>query len=72
MKETYAIDDENNDTYWHDAIAMEMPIIINSVEEFSGDVKELDETGFSKITGHISTEKLVSTPMTIKQMQLQP
>ena len=51
IKEAYEIDRENNNSYWHDAIQQEMSKIINSVEEYTGDIADLK--GFQQITGHI-------------------
>ena len=49
--EAYAIDKANNNTYWSDAIKTEMPKIINSVEEFTGEMHELK--GYQQISGHL-------------------
>ena len=53
VEEAHRIDDENKNSLWRDAIAMEMPKILASVEEYEGTEKELDDQGFQQITGHM-------------------
>jgi Reverse transcriptase (RNA-dependent DNA polymerase) len=51
VKEAIAIDKENGDTMWMDAIRKEMTAIRGAMEEHDGDVRNL--VGFQLITGHI-------------------
>ena len=51
VKEAYAIDSENGDTMWTDAIREEMKKIKGAVRIYDGDPKEL--IGYQEITGHI-------------------
>lgn len=53
VREAYDLDDKNKETYWHDAVADEMSKIINSVQEHTGTVKDLEDVGFKEITGHM-------------------
>lgn len=51
IKEAIAIDQENGNTLWQDAIRMEMANNRVAFEEYNGDVKKL--VGYKKITGHM-------------------
>lgn len=51
VKEALEIDAANRNSYWKDAIEMEMPKIKDSVEEYDGDVDNL--IGYQQIKGHI-------------------
>ena len=51
IKEAIAIDKENGDTMWMDAIRKEMTAIRGAVEEYEGDIRDL--IGYQLITGHI-------------------
>ena len=53
IQEALAIDKENNNSFWHDAIKQEMPKIINALEEFDGTIQELLDDKYKKITGHM-------------------
>ena len=51
VQEAYAIDAENGDLYWTDAIREEMAKIKGAVRVYNGPVEKL--IGYQKITGHI-------------------
>ena len=51
VEETYAIDRENNNTYWAEAIHEEMEKIKGAVRIYDGTPKDL--IGYQQITGHI-------------------
>jgi len=52
VKEALAIDKENGDTQWADAIRKEMGAIrSNALEQYDGDVRDL--VGYQLITGHL-------------------
>ena len=51
VKESFAIDRENGNSYWHDATRQEMPKIIDSVEEYNSNTDKL--IGYQEITGHM-------------------
>ena len=51
VKEATAIDKENGDTLWMDAIRKEMIAIRGAMEQYDGDVRDL--IGYQLITGHI-------------------
>jgi hypothetical protein len=51
VKEAIAIDKENGDTQWMDAIRKEMGAIRTALEQFDGDTRSL--VGYQLITGHL-------------------